>query len=70
MKERLQEIDRRLCELLGVNPDDPESLQKVERRAQEVGKLTSRRTRLRGHLNVQDTGELRSALDEAENGTS
>lgn len=57
VEDRVEEINETLGQLLGVAPEDPDRLDKVEKRAKQVSTLANERRRLQGWLNVQDREE-------------
>lgn len=52
VEERVDTINRRLAELLGINPEDPDAEQKIRKTAERVAALENERTRLQGWLNT------------------
>jgi len=57
VEDRVETINRRLAELLGINPKDPDAEQKIRKTAERVAALKSEKTRLQGWLNTAASGE-------------
>jgi chromosome segregation ATPase len=57
VEQRVAECNRRLAEILGVNPEDPDAEQKIRERCERVAALEAERTRLQGWLNTRNAQE-------------
>lgn len=57
VEDRVDTINHRLAELLGINPEDPDAEQKIRKTAERVAALKSEKTRLQGWLNTAASGE-------------